>query len=415
MNPTKRLIGCRGLGLLCALLWTTGATAGEPTGFYQVGVEAVVPLPVAAKQDPRTIGMEKAKKLALDRLLHRMFTRADLDREKAFFDSLGQGVKRLTERVVVVGETQRPNALSVAVDVTFSARELTAALAQKGLSYSESRHPPVLFLVRIQGGTPEETTNAEPLLQKNLLEEAKAFGLPVVTPMGDVEDMGHLSWDKAAAGDPELRQWALTRYATEQIWAVAVLLTPQAGGGGSGSKTPTGSTLQAHLLGGTLNAARQSPPEPLEAEVASATPPSRCVDSGDARNCPYTVLARTLLQKMMDQWIQDHTIHPNLLHTTALRVIHGPKLAQFAQFVTKLRAMPGVTSLKFLEEQATESHIQVEFQGEDAQLREGLSRLGVQVEAGGTANPPGVTNPPGAANPAETAQPARVEMVLHLP
>ncbi len=408
MSPDRLIFrGGRGIfGLLVALLlWLpAGETRGEATGFYLVGVEVTVPLPVAANQDPHLIGMEMAKKAALDRLLHRLFASADLEKNKPFFDSLAQGMRYLTERVVVVGESQRANALLVSVDVTFSAKGITAALAQKGLSYNETRPPPVLFLVRTQGGPPEETATADALLSKNLLEEAKALSLPVVTPLGDMEDMGHLTWDLAANGDPALQQWASTRYGADRVWAVAVQLLPASGAGGT--KT-TGYLIRAQLLGGgTLGPPGQTPPEWLQAEVSTPTPPSRCTDSGETgiHHCPYAILARTLLQKLADQWILTHTLNPALLHTTTLRVIHGPKLAQLAQFVARLRAAPGVTNLKFVEERATESRLQVEYQGQDAQLQGLLGQLGAQIE--------GENSLPSSP---ETAPSDQMEMVLRLP
>ncbi|MEO5340831.1 MAG: DUF2066 domain-containing protein [Magnetococcus sp. MYC-9] len=432
MNSTKRFLEgsgsiCRrGLFLLLVLWGAMAGVVAEAAGFYQVGAEVSVPLPVAAHQDPRTIGMEKAKKVALDRLLQRMFSRADLEREKPFFDSLGRGMKSLTERVQVVSETQRANQLLLAVEVTFSAKGIAAALAQKGLSYNESRHPAVLFMVRGQGGSAEERARGEQLLQKALLEEGKGLGMPVVTPMGDVEDMGQLSWEAVVSGAAPVRQWSLARYGTNQLWAVALqLVTP---GGEAAANKKGGHILRAQLLGGTTEHVTPPPP-PLQAEVTSASPPDRCVEQGDTRTCPYTVLARTLLQQMADQWVQAHAAHPGQQHVVLLRILHGPKLAQFSQFVNKLRSMPGVANLKFVEERATESSMQMTFRGQDAQLQEMIRSLGVQVVGvsgpGPTAaadptvatDPPEAgTNPSGAgADPPHPPPPTPVELQLLLP
>ncbi|MEO5364653.1 MAG: DUF2066 domain-containing protein, partial [Magnetococcus sp. DMHC-8] len=261
----------------------------------------------------------------------------------------------------------------------------------------------VLFLVRTQGGTPEDTAVADRLVLQHILEEAKVLSLPVVTPLGDMDDMSHLNWEQAVAGDPALRQWAHARYGA-QVWAVAVQLTTD----DSGAK-PAGYTLRAEMLGGTpeLTATATSGPAsgPWRAEVTSAAPPGRCVDSGEVRRCPYALLARALLQQVADQWVQTHTINPAKRHTLFLRVVHGPKLAQFSQFATRLRSAPGVASLKFVEERATESVIQLEFQGEDAQLAGMLGQLGGHLEAESGTPPPGES----------TAPPARVERVVRLP
>ncbi|WP_193771438.1 DUF2066 domain-containing protein [Candidatus Magnetaquicoccus inordinatus] len=355
-------------------------------------------LPLPGKQEPRTVGVEKAKKLALERLLGRMFTRADLEREKQFFDSLLQGGKRLTERVQIVGETQRGNSLSVAVEVTFSAKGVAAAMAEKGLAYNESRHPPVLMLLRSQGGADGETATLDALLLKSMQEEAKAFGIAVVTPLGDVDDIGQLQWERVVAADPGLKQWVNGRYGTEQVWAIAVQL-PTAAGKGKGGKAPT-ATLQAQLFGSGGAQGQSAPSEALQASVNSPDLLSRCSESTELSKCPATQLARALLQQVMDRWIQSHTVSPALQHTVQLRVIHGPKLAQFSQFTSRLRNSPGVVAMKFIEERATEATLQIEYQGQDAQLQELLSQWGGKVEQ----------LPQAAAAPAN-----RVDLVLQLP
>ncbi|MEO5353581.1 MAG: DUF2066 domain-containing protein [Magnetococcus sp. XQGC-1] len=410
MNPASgvRVRGGRGcIGLLSIMLLglLAGEASGNPAPFYQVTAESNVSLPMTDNQEPRAAAMEKAKKVAFDRLLHRMFTQADLDKNRPLLDSLGKEAKRLTERVRVVGEVQRGNKLQVTTEVTFSAKEIAAALAQKGISYNESPHPPVLFVVRTQGGPAEETASADQLLPRELQEEAKSLSLPVVTPLGDMDDMAHLTWDLVASGDPSVRQWATSRYAAGQVWGVSVQLTPLSGGDG---KKTTAYTIQGQLLGGLTEQPGQPLPEPFRAEVTAPNPPGRCVERGDSRSCPYAVLARALVQKLSDHWILTHTINPALHHTANLRVLHGPKLAQFSQFVTKLRAIPGLTSLKFVEERATESTIQVAFQGQDAQLRTLLSQLGAQVEDGG------LVSPPAAAGGSEAAPP-RFDLLLRLP
>jgi hypothetical protein len=102
----------------------------------------------------------------------------------------------------------------------------------------------------------------------------------------------------------------------------------------------------------------------------------------------------------MDRWIQAHTVNPALLHSAQLRVIHGPKLAQFSHFTSRLRASPGVANMKFLEERATEATLQIDYQGQDEQLQALLSQLGAKVER---------------VPPADGAPANRVEWVLQLP
>ncbi|MBF0402130.1 MAG: DUF2066 domain-containing protein [Magnetococcales bacterium] len=421
------------IGLLCPLLlWMAmGEAMGETVPFYRVGVETIVKLPVPAGKEARAIGMEQARKAAWERLLRRMFTRGDLESKKKLLDELGQNIHRGAERLVVVGESQRGNTLVMAVEVIFPAKEINAALsAQGGLLYNETLHPPVLFLVRSLGGSREEAAQSELLLQKSVAEAAKGLSIPVVAPLGDMEDMNHLAWELMASGDVAMRQWVSSRYGTDQVWGVISRTTPPA----TGQKTPT-YTIQAELLGRTVTTGKPTALEPLQAEVTSNTPPNPCTERGNAPECPFAVLAQTLLQRVADQWIQFHTINPSLHLMAHLRVMHGPKLAQFSQFVTKLRAMPGVAKLKFMEERATESSMLVEFQGDDPQLRRLLTQLGTQVMEGGegamagggagaaaaeapipqeAATPSPEAAPSDKGSPSAVAPVSRVEMVLRL-
>ena len=398
---------CPLLFLLLLLLFMREGRAYDFALFYQVrAVEVSVPIPEthasgAESQDLRAIGLEKAKKVAFKRLLRRLLTKADRNTHKLFLETLLQDRARFIERATVLSEAYRSTALWLSVDVFFSRKEVRTALRQEKLSFSEVLHPPLLFLVReISLSLSASLQGAfESLLQRLLSEEARALGLSVVTLLGDMEDLTHLSWDKAAAGDLSLYQWALSRYDAGRVWAVSARLKPLLKGSGEGK--PLRYAAKVQLLGGHSDQTKPAPPVLLYAKVTGTRSSHGCRENEDPRYCFYPTLVRRLLQKMVDPWIQAHAVNPHLGHTVYLRIIRGSNFVRFSEFIKGLRAVPGLVSVKFLEERATESRLQVEFQGQDVSLQQALVRLGAQVEyvgpvAGlsGPVSPPEVTTSP---------------------
>lgn len=392
---------------LVMLLMPSECLAKEFNALYQIS-SVEVTVPHTQKGDPRATGMTQAKQIAFERLLRRMLTRADWEAHQEFLQTLRRKRDTLTERVTVVSETRRLSDLLLTVDVTFSQESVRSALMQEGLLYNEVVYPSILFVLKETDSLQSsETPNA--LLQETIQAEADSFGLSIVKPLGDVDDVMHLSWDLAAADYEPLRQWALSRYSAGKVWAF--LVTLQRGDGGT-QKGQSSFVANAQLSGGHSNKDTQSSEEPLEVKMSNNDLPPACAQ-GDVRRCLYPVLVRGLLQKMMDQWIRDHGVHPGALHTVYLRVVHGLRLTAFADFMKGLRAVPGLGSVRVSGMRARESELQVEFQGQDEQLRRAIVRLGGQIEQESVI-PPVEGAPSTEANPPAAVSPSRTEILLRL-
>ena len=389
---TRRLTVRLVLSLALLVVARVGVTE-ELVALYHIGAVKVA-VPLKANRNARAKGLRIAKKVAFESLLPRMLTQADRNTHKDFLDALRRDAKRFVERAAVVSEIRRSRSLFLTIDVTFSQKKIRAALAQKGILYNETLHPPVLFLVQdkdraADGATHPSRSKFERPLQKILLKSAKALGLSVVMPLGDMEDLMHLSWERAAAGDASLRQWALTRYLTREVWAVSVALQrlTKAGKRGVANYAAT-----AQRMGDALKSTEQSPSPSHQVEIqraypSDAHPGCKRGKGKNPRTCLYPDLILALLQKMMDQWIQEHAVNPSLYHSISLRVIHGPVRSKFAKFIKKLRAVPGLVALTFLEGDARTSRLQVAFQGRNEQLRDAIIRMGAQIGHNSVSNP----------------------------
>ena len=371
------------LSLIMLLVPSTCLAKGS-NALYQIG-SVEVSVPHTKNRNPRATGMTQAKQIAFERLLHRMLTRADRAAHQGFLQTLRRNLDTLTERVTVVSETRRPNDLLLTVDVTFSQESVRNALTQEGLLYNEVLYPTVLFVLKEKNSV---QSLAEPsyLLQEAVQTEAASFALSVVKPLGDVDDLMHLSWELAAKDYEPLRQWALSRYSAGKVWAMLVTLQQ---GGGRIQGGQSSFVANAQLLGGHSKRDAHSPGEPLEVKINGDDLSTVCPKGEGQKmpDCLYPVLVRRLLQKMMDQWILDHGIHPGALHKVHLRVLHGLNLSTLADFMKGLQAIPGLGSVKVLAMRATESELQVEFQGQDEQLHRGIVRLGGQIEQKSVINP----------------------------
>lgn len=378
------LIGPLWISLFVGLLSVTmPVMAVEPIPIYRVqAVEITVPLPVKSGRNPRTIGLSIAKKVAFNRLFMRMLTQSDRKLNREFLNTLRKQNDRFVERVVVQSEKRRARSIVLTIEVTFSQKELGSAFGKMALNYTETQHPDVLIMVEEKDLVSEQWVEEDSFLNA-LLASAEEFGLQIVTPLGDMEDMKYLTWERAVKGDLLLRQWAFERYQAGGVWAIAVTLdrikNPQDLGPNVPSKETKVTKTSGYFSTAQLfsEVVDETGEVPLGEQVKIK---GACAE--DVRRCFYPQLAQILLQRRMDRWILAHTINPSLAHTVRLRVVHGPIVSDFARFLSGLELVSGLTNVRFLQARAMEATLEVNFQGRDEQLHQAVSKLGAVVEVG---------------------------------
>ena len=354
-----------------ALLLPQSGMAAQSVALYHIA-SVKVSVPLTSGGNLRRIGLKRAKKKALDYLLQRMLTSTDRSRLQEFRKALRKDITSLVQRASVISEVRHANVLRLVVDVTFSEQKMRDAFVTEEVLYSETLYPSILFLLRekISGADGRSAFRpSEPLLQKVVINAAHAYGLSVTTPLGDMPDMTHLSWQKAVAGDQVLLKWAYNRYGVDNVLALAITLQKR-------DSQTTG--VKAQLLGNYQVVSQEVVSTGLTANASTRRDCSKS-QRANLHDCLYTAVTQRLFQQMMDLWITAHAIQPSLHHLVQLRLFHSPVMSKYAEFVRGLRAIPGVSDVTFVNSKARESTIQVAFQGTDEQLRHAVTRLGAEV------------------------------------
>ncbi len=328
-------------------------------------VEVSMPLGGKSVEVVQSAGMTAALKEALQRLLMRMLTRADQEAHKPFLATLFKEPKQLTERVVVRAQKQIDDHLNLTVDVMFAKKAINEALNAENITHSETAFPLVLLLSKNESLS-GATQSSSDLLQNALLKIARDYGITLLLPMGDLEDLKHLSWDETIRGEAAVLNWATERYGATNIWAVTASFS-------SSSAKQSAAKFQAS---GVLVVSR-SQGEPL---VYKGGMGKSGASHEEVADFLYSALATQLIQQSIDGWILEHALHPALTHQTRLRVIHNAQLVRLTKFLKDLRAVPGVKHLRVVNTLARETVYEFDYQGRDEVLLELLTGLGKHVE-----------------------------------
>ncbi|MBF0137236.1 MAG: DUF2066 domain-containing protein [Magnetococcus sp. DMHC-1] len=351
--------------------WASSAAAEN---LYQVkGVEVVLPLTEGKNQDPRSVGMAMAREQAWQWIQIRMLTSEDRQRQADRLRELKSGLDNMVERVVVQSEKrigEGVNAkLHMVVDVTFSRDAVHKVFDAMGFSYNENAYPSTLFLLA-QVDETGEARLAEPgqSFAKTMQSTAARYGVTVLEPVGDIEDMTNLAWNRISAKDPALWSWMEGRYGTRKIWAAWYgMETPEQTTAG----TPPAAiaTLVESDVEGEQRRIR------LRVRKGCDSP-----DNKGSQSCLDAPLAQKFVEMIFENWSQEHAVKPELNHVLRLRVIHERQLAGYAEFLKKLGKIPGATNMRPAALTARDALLTLDFQGQDEKFLESLAQIGKQPE-----------------------------------
>ncbi|MBF0262741.1 MAG: DUF2066 domain-containing protein [Magnetococcales bacterium] len=336
------------------------AADGGGGSIYEVrGIEVSVPMSKGLEATHEA-GVTQAQREGLRRLLLRMLTQTERETRKEYLATLAKDPKRLIERTVVRSEKQVGERLNLHLDLHYARKEVTAALGKEKIPFTEAAYPLVLLIA------PEEKSEgAATLVWKAMPNAARDLGLNVMQPLGDLEDLTQLSVDRVAKGDAGMLEWATNRYGIGEIWVARANATPVTGGKGARVK-----------VAATLTVARPNA-APVQIQASEEKGAS---SAAEAANAVYPAVAGKLAQQLLEQWVADHVIQPGNKRTLRLRVIHDVQVAKVTEFMTGLRAVPGMAEPRMVQATARESLFECEFSGRDEQLDAALAKLAVQRE-----------------------------------
>ncbi|MBF0213271.1 MAG: DUF2066 domain-containing protein [Magnetococcales bacterium] len=230
------------LSLVTLMPWQEARSATPETSvgsIYEVRhVEISIPLGGKSVEVMHEAGVAQAQREGLQRLFKRMLTAQEREARKEWIAAQLKEAKRLTERAVVRSKKQVGERLDMTVDLVFSRKEVSAALVKESIPHGESPYPLVLLIAR------EETPpGAATFLWQAMPNAARDLGVSLLQPMGDMEDLTQLSWDKASRGDPGVLNWTASRYGASATWVVQAEYAPLTPGKGGAARGRVSGTL----------------------------------------------------------------------------------------------------------------------------------------------------------------------------
>ncbi|MBF0284215.1 MAG: DUF2066 domain-containing protein [Magnetococcales bacterium] len=325
------------------IAWGLLAPSLLGAGEFYVVEQVEVTTPQEGKGSPRLTAMEEAKRAAFPRLLERMLPAGERSKAAKATEQGRKEATRLVERVAVSAERQRGAALWMQAEVTFNGPAVRELLEQSGLRYTESLYPAALLL-KDEGAA--EGASAEPWSDA-LSRAAAKQGIVLLQSMGDVEDLGHLEWNQAKKGDPELLRWVEKRYGTNRLWLFS--------GEGKGIRLW----------------------EVSDAGVRAFNQGVPAAGAGDREEN-----AARLVRQVLEPWIEANLAAPDKVHEVMIHLTHEGRLPEFNAYLARLRRAPGVADLRIAAIRSHEMVVSCRYQGEDAQLAALLGRMGGQAAPG---------------------------------
>ncbi|MBF0152573.1 MAG: DUF2066 domain-containing protein [Magnetococcales bacterium] len=359
------------------ILWVVCLVWARPSlaeGVYQVkGVEVTLPLTDEKNRDPRTTGMAMAKEQAWQGLQIRMLTSEDRQRHADRLREYKSGIDNLVERVVVQSEKrimEGANAkLQMVVDVTFSRDAVHKVFDAAGFSYNENAYPSTLFLMaQVDESGAGRLSEPGHSFARTIQTAAARYGVSVMEPLGDVEDMSNLAWERVSGKDPALWNWAEERYGIRKIWAAWYGMETAEQAAADAPPAAIATLVESDANGEQRRIRLRVRKGCGTAEING---PQSCLDGP---------LATKFVEMILDNWSQDHAVKPDLNHAVPLRVIHERQLAGYADFLKKLTKIPGVASAHPVSLTARDVLLILDFQGPDERLLESLAHIGNQPE-----------------------------------
>ncbi|MBF0621654.1 MAG: DUF2066 domain-containing protein [Magnetococcales bacterium] len=349
----------------------------QTSAYLLEGVPVVVPLPLDDGLRPRQVAIVEAEKKAWSRFMSRAVARSE-QREKAnLFNMLQKDLGPLVKRTIVQSERRKVDgsAINYVVDVEFSRKDVLHVFRKEHVSYNETPYPQVLMVTaRKKGNEWQRYFDPMDSMVMAFQKAAAPLGLNVVVPLGDVDDMVNLPWSQIEQGSPGLQKWADSRYGAGQVWGVGMTVSPLSSKESKVGKVAEGQLPSTHKAYGMLLAFDQ------DGGVTSHKASAEGLPLGQHLLQDYPsvqeIVAAKLMQRVVDQWVQDNSVVPGDAHGVEIVVRHNTDLKRLAVFMHLVQRLPGITDLLPAQLSAQQSVLRATYQGADQRLMDTLIRKG---------------------------------------
>lgn len=233
---------------------------------------------------------------------------------------------------------------------------------KKGVTYTDVKSRPVLILPFYQEGSRSILWGDNPWLQA-WTRSAPSRGLvPVVVPIGDVQDVSDIGDNDALSYDQSALQAMLARY--------------NAGGAIIAVASPDSTTANAAGLpsGLTIAVYRSSGGEAQKQDIVQV--------SGDSGNLDglFDTAVQQVRQTLQKDWKNLTAVNPAETNNLKARILFTT-MPEWIETQKVLRTVPGVQEVKLLSLRPGEAEIELRFSGGEDRLRLALSQAAVTLTA----------------------------------
>lgn len=303
-------------------------------------------------------------------------------REQAFAQAQQQAFRELANRLLPEGEAatlQIPDTATISTlindfEITeerlstvqyvgtytfrFNEKAVRNFFGGSGLSYTDVSSRPVLVLPYYQWGSRTVLWGPEnPWLAAWARAEERPGLVPIVVPIGDVQDVADIGDSEALTYDPGSLARLTERYGAGE--ALVLIAAPVWGADQPETQTPAALSLLAYsTANGTPEMAQN-----FRVEAQEADHPEMLFDRAVAE-----------AQKMLQQDWKNKTLVNGGEDNSLQARVRFESMAEWVETQKKLRRVQGVLDIKLLSLKSDQAHVELHFKGGEDRLRLALQQ-----------------------------------------
>lgn len=233
----------------------------------------------------------------------------------------------------------------------------------EGISYSDVGSKPVLILPFYQWGSRTVLWEDNNPFLAAWQRSASLKGLvPVVVPIGDLQDVGDVSGDQSLTYNSGRLEGMLARYAAGE--AVIIIAVPHMG--------PDGQGVSALDMG--LYRTDRNGPEFVQTLTEQAAP-------GASAEVLFDGAVLSVRKALQRKWKEQTAAAPVQASRLRARVSFG-SMAEWVATRGALERAPGVSSLRVVSLTPREARVEIGYHGDESQLRLALSQSDIVLSGG---------------------------------
>ncbi|MBF0109043.1 MAG: DUF2066 domain-containing protein [Magnetococcales bacterium] len=335
--------------------------------FYVVkGIIVHVPQGNDPAKNSSAIGLLEAQKIAFKLLLEKMLSARERKDRHLFIKEVQRNIKDLLSRSIIVSERRTTRDLELTVTIHFDEKKIREVFSTAGVSICQTSYPSTLLLF-------EERSIAAPYyksLTQAFERAGHQYGIEMVQPLRDVEDLATLALSENPAHFNEFNRWASGRYKTVKTWKISV----EEEDGSESRKGENGPWIRLKVV--------EIGDDEVTYYFTRFTEPKND-EKNSVKGKKWNEKILLLAQRIIDPWIVSHIMEPGDNDHIDISVINSNNLDTLDELIERMKSLSGVDSVSFLEMSSTDVKLRLEYQGSEAEVKKGLEALGASDQGEG--------------------------------